>query len=428
MRNYISPVDLTFGDISINFCDPTFLQGRRREANYSSSNLAQRISAYALFANRVIIPSRYLLQKSSTFQAVIRLSNLLEEGIIVPDIPKQYGSFQELARDNLERHPDLNPQEHINCAVLLDNYASCVFRFDSSCQGRIYKLRLLDDISSGGLLYQSHSSDNNFIEGLKRIEEEYYNNKSGGRSLFLRLARKHLPAYINELDEWAGLRYYTTPAEVEPYCLRDFPNRVSKLLREVGLSHPIRFVDPDENDKMPEPMASAYEVTQYLPESLSENDYSVLAEAVCFARENCTNASAKFARLSKKGFSDSIEEINNLFQEALDKEKERLSLASRDSLKRIIANELTSKVIYWALGFASGQAMMATADTLGMPDIESLASQISWPINEIVDLSVSVTIATLMERIHKKLRTSMTPFIETTSLLKIALNDRKINQ
>ena len=126
MTASFGPVDLTYGDITVNFCDPTFQIGMQYgQTGLGTLGLAQRIAAYALFANRVIVPSRYLLQNGDTFDAISQMLPLLEDGIVVPDLRQDCDSFVSFVENGGAGRDDGLYEEHLECARFLYRHLLC---------------------------------------------------------------------------------------------------------------------------------------------------------------------------------------------------------------------------------------------------------------------------------------------------------------
>ncbi len=143
--------DLSCGDVIMNSCDPDFL-GLHAQ-NETSMQVFQMV-AYAVFAERVIVPSRYLLAPQAvTFDAIKVLVGLLDAGVIVPDLRVGYGSFEEFVR----RRRDAS-EEMLEGAGWLDANASAIYHFDVNGQSQLYRAHLVNDMEPGvGLLARALS-------------------------------------------------------------------------------------------------------------------------------------------------------------------------------------------------------------------------------------------------------------------------------
>ena len=385
-HEFVTSSELAFGDIMINFCDPEFAKFE------SLSTQIYRLVAYGLFANRMIIPSRYLLQPGVTFDAVSTLSILMENGLLVPDLREGYSSFVEYLED--KSPTNLDPDKR-KCAQFLDDHAQLVYSFDISGQSELYHKRLMDDISELGLLRNKLDPDNVMGPNFERAMDEFADQK-GSRRTFVRILASHFPGHGNTIQEWAALRYYITPAELEPRCFRDFPAKISAEMRQYKLSVPMHFTDPDLHGQLPEPMHAAYSVLINLPIDLSPKDLALLSNIVCRVRHQVPKGPAKFSTLSSKGFRDNIGEVNQVFREAVQQERK---LADALKCFSSIASTIASKAS-WLLGVSLDQDVPAMPVELGLGVLTKLA--------------------------ESEIRKTACPFIETSNKLESRLNNRKL--
>lgn len=118
MHEFIVSSDLDFGDVVANHCDPEFSLVASGGMDSLPSRV-YRLVAYALFANRLIIPSRYLLQPCMTYDALVALRGLLEAGVVVPDLREGHYSFVEYLKEE-----GVVDKRRLGCAEFLDRYAS----------------------------------------------------------------------------------------------------------------------------------------------------------------------------------------------------------------------------------------------------------------------------------------------------------------
>lgn len=387
-HEFITSSDLAFGDIMINSCDPEFVDSK------STTSQVYRLASYGLFANRVIVPSRYLLQPGVTFDAVRTLTGLLEEGIVVPDLREGYSSFVEFLEDKSSGALEPN---RLQCAQFLDDHARAVYSFDISGQSELYHKRLIEDISEQGLLRRKIDPDGVKDHLFERAIEEFA-QQGGSRRTFKRILASFFHGQENVIQEWAALRYYTTPAELEPRCFRDFPSKVSAEMRRNRLSAPMHLADPDRDDQMPEPMRAAYRVLIDLPADLPPENLMELSSVVCKVRDGISNGAAKFAKLSERGFAANVAEANDLFQEAVRKER-KLSQALKysSSLSGALA-----PAVSWVLGISLDPSM---------------------PLEDAVELGIGM-VAKLTEGVVRK---EACPFIETASKLETEFKRNKFH-
>lgn len=344
VHEFITSSELEFGDMVINFCDPEFAQYHKANQERITEQVYKIIS-YGLFASRLIVPSRYLLQPGVTFNAVSSLKGLLEEGVLLPDLREGYSSFVEYAKDSSP-----HDSEKVKCAQFLDDHAPLVYSFNIEGQSSLYHEHLMHDISQDGLLRNKIDPNRELDDKFNSICETFANCE-GSRKTFVNLLLAELVGFDDVIKEWAALRYYTTPAELEPRCFRDFPAAVSHSLRQNGLSNISCFIDPDQHGRMPEPMESAHRLLIALPDSLDTNDLGVLSEIVIKIREQVPRGAAKFSSLSRQGFQENVDDLNHIFQEALQRER-RFSGYTRSMIPSFIEGHLVPIVISWILGIS----------------------------------------------------------------------------
>lgn len=215
-----------------------------------------------------------MLSAGSAFDVVKTLTPLLEEGVIVPDLREGYISFTDYV-SNIEIP---NP-EQLKHAKFLDEHASTIYSFDSYGQSDIYKASLIRDISEGGLLFKRLSAEGVSPLRLRLLKNELL-SLEGSRSKFENAARDNGIEHSELISKWTALRYYTTPAEICPRCIRDFPFSVSNELRSSGLSVPLLLENPERYGGVPQPMALSYEAMVSLPQDISLDELAFLSNIV----------------------------------------------------------------------------------------------------------------------------------------------------
>lgn len=385
---YIASSDLNFGDVVANHCDPEFSLAVGGGADSLPSRV-YRLAAYALFANRLIIPSRYLLQPCTTYDALVTLRGLLEAGVVVPDLREGYCSFVEYLKEE-----GVVDERRLNCAEFLDRHASSVYSFDIKGESELYHTRLLEDLSEGGLLRMKLE-----LAGVRESKIDAFRNAfiecEGGRRSFERLAKKYIPYNDGTISKWAALRYYTCPAELMPRCIRDLPAPVSAELRENRLSTPLTVSDPDEFGNLPQPMELCHRVLVGLPENLDREELTLLSNAILYVRERVPEGPAKFASLAEQSFAKDLNDINAVFSEALRREK-RFSSLTHSFVVDALGGLIPLPVISWCLGYSFGDFDGAVAG-----------------------IAVSYALKKIMGQVSKK----ATPFLETSERLELKTTD-----
>lgn len=390
LHEYISSSELDFGDVVVNHCDPGFAADRHGGLTTVGLLSAQvyRLVAYALFANRLIVPSRYLLQPSMTYEALSTLSGLLEAGVIVPDLREGHYSFVEYLRED-----GVTDGRRIACARFLDEHASSVYSFDIKGESGLYHTRILEDLSEGGLLRSKLELEGGLASGIDALREAFAECEAS-RSKFEDLAKKYVPGCEHTIKRWAALRYYTCPAELMPRCIRDFPASVSSELRENHLSVPLIVSDPDEYGNLPQPMELSHNVLMRLPRNLGKSELALLSDAVLYVRDQVPTGSAKFATLAQQNFANNVEEVNNAFSDALARE-ERFANKTHSFILETLAGELSLPLVSWCLGYTFGGVDGAAA---------------------------GVALAYALKQVQGQVSKRFTPFLETSEQLKLRTN------
>lgn len=351
-HDYITSSELSFGDIVFNNCDPD--QFQISYCDQDTIAILYRVIAYSLYAKRVVIPSRYLLSAGSAFDAVKTLTPLLEEGVIVPDLREGHLSFTDYV-SNIENP---NP-EQLNHAKFLDEHASTIYSFGSYGQSDIYKASLIRDISEGGLLFKRLSAEGVSPLRLRLLKNELL-SLEGSRSKFEKAARDNGIEHSELISKWAALRYYTTPAEICPRCIRDFPFSVSNELRSSGLSVPLLLENPDRYGGVPQPMALSYEAMVSLPQDISLDELAFLSNIVLKIRNKVPCGPAKFASIAEDGFKDQVHVINQMLAEAIATERKLSHKLQRFSLD-CLRGEAPFLILSWGLGVSLGDSEGALA-------------------------------------------------------------------
>lgn len=353
VHEFIVSSDLDFGDVVANHCDPEFSLVASGGMDSLPSRV-YRLVAYALFANRLIIPSRYLLQPCMTYDALVALRGLLEAGVVVPDLREGHYSFVEYLKEE-----GVVDKTRFGCAEFLDRYASSVYSFDIKGQSELFHRRVLEDLSEGGLLRSKLR-----LAGVRDLKidalRDAFTECEGGRRSLVNLASKYVPHNEGAISKWAALRYYTTPAELMPRCIRDFPASISAELRESHLSMPLTVSDPDEFGNLPQPMELCHRVLVGLPKNLGREELALLSDAVLYVREQVPKGAAKFACLAERNFAENLGEINQALSDALQRER-RFSSLTHGFVVEALEGEIPLPIISWCLGYSFGNLDGAVA-------------------------------------------------------------------
>lgn len=384
MTRFIEAADLTCGDVVMNSCDPDFLSLRNP---YETTMLVYKIVAYAAFANRVIVPGRYLLApKSNAFKASVTLERLLEAGVLIPDLRVGYDSFKSFVQDRRAGNDQLYER-----AKWLDEHCDTVFHFDVKGESDLYRAHLVTDLDiDSGLLARALIDRRVPEQEIRKIAEQFH-EKGGNRQSFVREAAAILPAHTELFARWAAMRYYSTPAEIEEAAIRDMPPQVSELINSEDMRVSGRLLTDDGRDPRQTPVDGAYEVLMVLPRNARHLDLSPLADIVLKVREECPAGAAKFQSISENGFEENLDDTNSLFMEELARERDRFpeSLASR------ILSATISGAPFWAL---------------------------SWQLHPVIPEPIEVGASFLWDELSYQLgnafKRKLNPFVETAQHLR----------
>lgn len=377
MHEFIVSSDLDFGDVVANHCDPEFSLAVGGGMD-SLPSMVYRLVAYALFAHRLIIPSRYLLQPCMTYDALVALRGLLEAGVVVPDLREGHCSFVEYLKEE-----GVVDKGRLGCAEFLDRHASSVYSFDIKGQSELFHARLLEDLSEDGMLRSKLRLAGVQESRIDALRGEFAECE-GGRRAFVNLANKYVPHNEGTISKWAALRYYTTPAELMPRCIRDVPASVSAELRACRLSTPLTLSDPDEFGNLPQPMELCHRVLVGLPKNLGREDLALLSDAVLYVREQVPKGAAKFACLAERNFAGNLGEINQALSDALQRER-RFSSLTRSFVVEALEGEIPLPVVSWCLGYSFGDfdgAVAGVAVSYVVSKIRECASKRATPFLE----------------------------------------------
>lgn len=396
VMNYITSSDIQFGDIVINSCDPALPMGMRRDV----AEIIYSLAAYALFANRIIIPSRYLLYGGPVYDAVCVLGRLLEEGIIVPDIRENHSSFSEFANNTIDASPEVRAR-----ALFLDQHSSTVYSFEMGDQSRRYHTHLLRDINpeQNGALARIVSDQGANHDDLLLIAEKFC-VQEGSRSGFIKTASEILPEFYDTFSNWAALRYYTTPTETENRSIRDLPACISNMIRQAGFSTPIFHPEHSSSESMLPPANLAYRVLIDLPRKVAIDNLSVLSDVVIQVRRQVPNGPAKFSSLAEKGFKENAEEINQVYLEAI---------AGERQLEQLIGSNKVHSFINKTAGFFINFSLLA-------------ASGLDTASNVAVSATLDVALDTIISKGSAAIRGKAVPFIETSQRFEDAVRRANI--
>ena len=146
---------------------------------------------------------------------------------------------------------------------------------------------------------------------------------NGTRENFIRVASTLLPEHKRLFQQWAALRYYLTPMELEPVRIRDLPHSAALLAKKAGVMSVTTIEDPEEGGKIPEPMANAISMMKIdMPVVIREIDARCLTNAVLKTRDVLPEAQDKFGNIIEQfKLFDMRGDINNALRSQLLRER-----------------------------------------------------------------------------------------------------------
>lgn len=372
-KQTITDSDCIYGDVTINFCDPDFCHPFDQSPIQSKYHHTLRIIAYALFAEHLIIPSRYLLQHCDTFGIVSAAPELLREGVVVPDLRMGESCFT----DYVHRNRDASP-ERIACARFLDENSSHFFSFNIKDQSELYHRHLVEDVAPGGAFFRMRGANREDL--FQKISDEF-KSREGSRRTFVELATSYVPELEDEWRRWAALRYYLTPGEIEHRLTRDLPFAASQLIAEAGLQlEAPYFEDPSMRNDIPEPMHTAFsDIQLYLPSINCDMDIGNLSNAVLETRRETEAARKKFASVLEKSHAEeAVGAINESFRKAMAREK-----GFSDRVRIQMKPSMGKRTLMFAIDLVAGFIIPSAAQTTINLGIGLLKDRVSsWKENE----------------------------------------------
>lgn len=354
MPAIITASDLSCGDLVMNCCDPDFLSVK--DQNEATMQVYKMVS-YAVFADRIIVPSRYLFASTpATFEAFTTLQTLLNAGILIPDLRVGYGSFTEFVRARRSDSVELYRR-----AQWLDENASVVYHFDVAGQSDLYRQHLVDDLdvnhgTLARILLERGAEPNH----LQAAQDCFYET-DGNRKAFVSVTSSLLPEYESYISKWAAFRYYATPAEIEGIAIRDMPLEISEFIRKEGVSDPKRFLLKDARDPRTAPQDCVHQILMALPKQASVHDLAPLGDIVLETKRQMPSGPAKFKTISEIGFGEDVEDINALFLEEIMREQNRFP----DTLFSRIRSAAIGEAPFWTLEWSLGMSVPPGADAIG---------------------------------------------------------------
>lgn len=218
-----SPSDL----VILNYGDPAYRHQSDLVAGLSrSENIFLRIVAYLVFAESVSVPTRHILEGDDMAQAIVWLSPLLEEGILIPERRAGASSFEDVARiRNL-------PQLSLRRAEFLDRHSTKIRSFQFDVLSATYVDLLNSDLDMGGAFRRTVDGgiSGKYASAISAAHDDHLAYGDGNPERFVHSVAKFAPKLRTPAWRWAMARYYTTPLAYDSANTREIPASAAKLL------------------------------------------------------------------------------------------------------------------------------------------------------------------------------------------------------
>lgn len=340
----ISDTEVMPGDVVLNFCDPAFLLDPDEARLQTREDHLVRLLAYVLYARRVFVPGRYFLEEGPFFEAAALAPQLLQEGLVVPDIRAGCASFEELLHVR-GLAPETQPR-----AAFLDQHAKHLSVFQDRGLSERYRCRLIEDLGDGGALDSLAPGRRRELDSIAQAMNTIEASREGFRSLTTKL-----PTEVRrEFDRWAAVRYYTTPMEDDPVRVRDIPHSAARLLKRASQLVSLHVEDPTLAHDLPDPMTEAAQRLRLaIPRFAQPDDLRVLVEAVLHTRADVPEAQEKLAGIIERSRADGIVgSLNEALRKNLMTERlfRSLSKRARDHVKEEAKSTGVDLAVESALG------------------------------------------------------------------------------
>ncbi len=335
---------LGFGDSVLNFGDALY---RDRPDRQAQSNV-MRLCAFLLFASRVGLPTRHVVENRQLFQVLSWMPSLLKDGLVFVDMPLGRTSIGDnVANANYTCDGDDADVR----ARFLDDNSSLVHVFDASAMTTRYHAQFLQDLNDDGpfrrLLEKRFGPSGSPLAD--RLAVALHGCRPRKHDELLSLARANSEEWAHQLIEsWGSVRYFTIPMDFD-LATREVPAEASALLLEAEALALKRSRPADHLEAVPEPMRSAVNVMELLfPVVFTEADAKCLIEAVLRTREAVPEAREKFADVTSRTIAAGLrEELNGTLRVEFSRERLLLqgSPALSDGFKAFAVESSASKII-----------------------------------------------------------------------------------
>src|SRR5688572_19808963 len=138
------PRELGFGDAILNFGDSVYDDSPERRAR----DHVLRLAAYLLFAERVGLPTRHLMQNPELFRLLEWFPELLREGLVFVDVPQGCKSVEENV--GVAALADDSAEDALRKARYLDQHSKFIQVFDGNGMMRKFREQFISDVTNNG--------------------------------------------------------------------------------------------------------------------------------------------------------------------------------------------------------------------------------------------------------------------------------------
>lgn len=189
------------------------------------------VIAYLLFADAIVLPSRFMLDGDAMAQTSYWLAPLLQEGIVIPERRGGVASFLDAAR---ARRLD---ERAFRRAEFLDSHTSTSRSFQFARLGETYVELLRRDLDPDGAFRRTvlGARRGKLAGGFDIARDAYASMVDVTPEAFARAVGGPLPQLTRRALQWAMARYYTTPLFFDDSNTRELPSEAAELLAKGGV-------------------------------------------------------------------------------------------------------------------------------------------------------------------------------------------------
>jgi len=393
----IPPRESAPGAVCLNYCDPWC--PRPRGMPLTAMEALIRVVAYVPFTPQVIVASEYVFSNQLILDAFRKASPLLEEGVLIPDIWNEAGSFADMAV--LQHEADRTFA--VVAAEFLDQHAAAVHEYEGIGMGDAYRRLLISDVAPEGPLRRAVGSSkrvgSRYTVAFDRAHDRLCRTPVVGRNDFINIVTEELAGKHTVVRRWAALRYYTTPHLFDAEPVRELPDAMETLLRAADFPRGWTLGAP-----LPDPIGETARRLSLLLPSLDPSWFDngeALAVAALKAREAVPEAQTAFRKTLDICERNALQaEVNARFNDEYARELGRR--APRFSFRRGIP--ITALGLGVTLDLLNFTPSANAAMNLGLAATEALTANIIERRSTRRDRPWSLVIAKMQRELTRQLR------------------------